>query len=372
MIFMLTEINVTNYGAVGDGTTDRSAAIKAAVDQAGKESYGGLVLIPPGTYLVTSLRLHAHVKLSGTSSWSFRSGGGSTLKANDDTCGCLLDTTEAYGCSISGLCLDGAKQGQEVNGIQFLREDFFDHKEEDTFTVEDCQIRNFTGAGLFLQYACCFSVRHSHIIDNDGDGIYLNSWDGFILDNWLSSNGGWGIRSAADGVNNAAMTLTANRVEWNKKGGFFIQNAKLWSLCGNFFDRCGGPAIHIAEGIEPTPEMDPRWIKLDSHTITVTGNIFHRNGADFDNDLDEKDHSHIRMHSCSNVTITGNTMLQGVGDDNGGKRSPEYGLVVEALSGCTITGNTMWQGYTKRAIWDMGFHMQEVIMTQNSGISKPD
>ena len=118
--------------------------------------------------------------------------------------------------------------------------------------------------------------------------------------------------------------------------------------------------------------MDPRWIKLDSHTITVTGNIFHRNGADFDNDLDEKDHSHIRMHSCSNVTITGNTMLQGVGDDNGGNRSPEYGLVVEALSGCTITGNTMWQGYTKRAIWDMGFHMQEVIMTQNSGISKPD
>ncbi|MEI7439276.1 MAG: right-handed parallel beta-helix repeat-containing protein [Thermoleophilia bacterium] len=48
----LTTFNVRNYGAVGDGITDDTAAIHAARDAAG---VGGSVVFPPGTYLTTGL-----------------------------------------------------------------------------------------------------------------------------------------------------------------------------------------------------------------------------------------------------------------------------------------------------------------------------
>ena len=40
------------YGAIGDGTTDDTAAIQAAIDAA-EAAGGGIVLLPPGTYKVT-------------------------------------------------------------------------------------------------------------------------------------------------------------------------------------------------------------------------------------------------------------------------------------------------------------------------------
>lgn len=44
-------VDVRNYGAVGDGSTDDSAAIQSAVDAA---SPGGSIYFPPGTYYVTT------------------------------------------------------------------------------------------------------------------------------------------------------------------------------------------------------------------------------------------------------------------------------------------------------------------------------
>jgi hypothetical protein len=49
-------LNVRDYGAVGDGTTDDTAAIQAALDIASND----VVHFPPGTYKVTSLTVSAH------------------------------------------------------------------------------------------------------------------------------------------------------------------------------------------------------------------------------------------------------------------------------------------------------------------------
>ena len=47
-------INVKDYGAVGDGTTDDTAAIQAAIDEFQGAGKGGIVYMPPGRYKITS------------------------------------------------------------------------------------------------------------------------------------------------------------------------------------------------------------------------------------------------------------------------------------------------------------------------------
>lgn len=360
----MNQFSITEFGALGDGTTDCTGAIQAALDRAGAQPEGGLVLVPPGVYLTSELRVPAHVELQGAMGWSIRHPGGSVLKLRDSNARCLLNITKAYGCTVNGLTLEGGSLGKDVPGILFDREDFFDRAEEDTLRIERCQIRQFSGAGICLHLVCCFSIRNCQFLDNGGDGLFLNGWDGFILDNWFSGNHGWGIRCAADGVNNSSVSATGNRVEWNKKGGFLLQNAKQWQITGNYFDRSGGPALHIAEGITPTPDMDPRWIKIPCQTISVTGNIFNRSGAN-PGSSGTPDSSQIRMHDCQGVTVTGNTFQTGRDDNGGGVLSPQIGMVLDRLCCCVVANNTLFHGYLEKAILDMGGHTMDTVIENN-------
>ncbi|HEV2782298.1 MAG TPA: glycosyl hydrolase family 28-related protein [Actinophytocola sp.] len=58
--------NVTRFGAVGDGTTDSTAALNAAIDAVGR-SGGGTVLVPAGRYRLTGVvwMHHSNVVLRG-------------------------------------------------------------------------------------------------------------------------------------------------------------------------------------------------------------------------------------------------------------------------------------------------------------------
>lgn len=364
-------INVIDFGAVGDGRTDCTAAIQAAIDAAGKETYGGAVYIPAGVYLTGEIKMHPHVHLQGETGWSIRNSGGSVLKLNDDSAACLLNITGCFGCTVTGLVLDGGLLGEHISGVMFKREDFFDHPEEDTFRIESCQIKYFSGDGVFLQYACAFSIRYCQIMDNEGDGIFFNSWDGFLLDNWLSANRGWGIRCADEGVNNAAMTLTGNRIEGNYKGGLYIKNARLWQITGNYFDRSGGPGIYIAAGTDKISEIDSRWQKITCHCITVTGNIFNRSGANLNGTITEKESCHIWLEECFNVTVSGNTYLVGMNDNDDGILSPQYGMVIDRLKGYIITQNNMYKGFLKEQYLDLGGHGEQVILEGNVGCPVP-
>lgn len=60
--------NVTDeaYGAVGDGVADDTAAVQAAIT-AVSGAGGGIVYLPPGTYLVSSITVPAKVRLIGAS-----------------------------------------------------------------------------------------------------------------------------------------------------------------------------------------------------------------------------------------------------------------------------------------------------------------
>lgn len=68
-------VNVKDYGAKGNGTTDDSAAIQAAVDSRG--ATGGVVLFPPGTYLLSTATIDLPPAMTGR---LVLSGYGATIK----------------------------------------------------------------------------------------------------------------------------------------------------------------------------------------------------------------------------------------------------------------------------------------------------
>jgi hypothetical protein len=59
-------VSVKDFGAVGDGVIDDTAAIQAAIDSA-SSSGGGTVMLPSGTFKVTSLVLKEFVEIEGQS-----------------------------------------------------------------------------------------------------------------------------------------------------------------------------------------------------------------------------------------------------------------------------------------------------------------
>jgi hypothetical protein len=74
-----TVINVTQYGATGDGKTDDTAAIQAAIDAV--PASGGSVMFPPGTYIVApdrtvGIAIKSNLRLAG-------SGAASILRIKD-------------------------------------------------------------------------------------------------------------------------------------------------------------------------------------------------------------------------------------------------------------------------------------------------
>lgn len=259
---MNTIFNVLDYGAVPDGSTDCTSAIQKALDDASQCE--GVVMVPPGRYMTGELRMTGQgVTLQGYSAWSYRSPGSSILVLNDPKAKCLLDITGAFGGAVRGMSLSGELLGDHpIHGIYLHWDEYNGGSEEDTPCVDDCRIDHFTGDGIHLEHIWCFNVRHSMMFQNE-NGIFVDGWDGFILDNWLSYNRGWGFLG---GNVTASVTATGNRVEWNVAGGFRIPFGDSTNITGNFFDRGHGPALYL--GGEKNVSL-----------ISVTGNIFRRSGA---------------------------------------------------------------------------------------------
>lgn len=351
---MTNVLDITAFGAVGDGKTDCTSAIQKALDEAGAAA--GSVVVPPGDYLCGCLKVPRLVSVTGLPAWSFRRNGSSILTLNDPEAPCLLDVSDAAGCVIKGLSLRGGRLGSGVHGILVTHDDYNGAGEEDTPTIEDCRVDGFSGDGVHLNHIWCFSVRHSMLCFNKGHGLYVNGWDGFILDNWMSGNLGAGI--CADKVA-ASVTATGNRFEWNRLAGVSLRDSNTVNLTGNYFDRSGGPALSLigSEGRQ-------------CDTVTVTGNIFNRSGAGDYADtppVDEYDRCHLRAERCVNTVISGNSFRVGMNDGGTGQKSPDYGMVLRHLRGCVIKDNSLLCGSVKQNIVDLGGHEGDVIIKDNAG-----
>ncbi|MHC4885315.1 MAG: glycosyl hydrolase family 28-related protein [Planctomycetota bacterium] len=354
-------INAKAFGATGDGSTDDTAAIQQALDKAAETN--GTVFFPDGTYCCADLQVPPHTGLVGNPTWGYRGTvdykgelSGGVLKLNSEKAKCLLNLTGAVGATVQGLSLTGENLGEGIDGIYLGNEG---RSEEDSPRIDTCRVVRFSGHGLHFERPWCFSLRHSMIAFNKGDGLCLGGWDGFILDNWFSGNGGAGI-----GVRyySSAYTITGNRIEWNRDGGIRLHGGSHYNITGNYVDRAG------TGGIVLMPLGEDR---LPSYCMSVVGNVVNRSGKPeyikaVGGEDDPLNSCQIRIEGAHGITCTGNTMCIGQ-DDGGGQNSPDYGMVLKDLKNCIVKDNVMHIGALKELVRDEGGHGEGVIIKDNVG-----
>ncbi len=347
-------LNILDYGAVGDGATDCTRAIQRALDAAAVRR--ATVFVPDGVYLTSTLRLPPYTGLTGNPLWGFRAVGGSVLKLNDPHAPCLIDLTNGQGATLNGLSLDGGELGKNVHGVMVNNAEYGGHGEENTFRIERCRIDSFSGHGAFLNRVWCYSIRHCMISHSGGDGIHLQGWDAFILDNWLTGNAGAGLAAREK---SASVTFTANRVEWNFGAGIEVCGGDHFIINGNFFDRQGGPGIDLKiRAGTPTSQ------------VTANNNVFYRNGKPERCGTGPYDSSQIRCTDVHGLVLTGNLCEVGRDDPNAGPSenfSPDYGIVYGGLEAAIIKDNVLLKGFKKEMLIDLGNNGDQVIVKDNIG-----
>jgi hypothetical protein len=341
-----TWFDVRRFGAKGDGKADDTKAIQAAVDAAGEK--GGAVWVPPGTYQSGEIRLRRGVGMVGVPGWGYRGPGGSVLRLIDEKASCLLNITGAFGATIDGLSLEGARLGKQIHGIFLNKPDY--GKEEDAFRIERCQVARFSGTGVMLSRVWCFSIRHSMIAYSGGDGIRCLGWDGFVLDNWLSGNRGCGW----EGTGSASVTMTGNRIEWNRRSGILVAAGSHYNVTGNYIDRSGGPGITLEESE-----------KRPARHLAITGNVIYRSGKWAE--AASQDSAQIRLSGARGVTLIGNSLVVGRDDGGRGQWSPSYGIILEKLGNAVVKDNVLHDGALTELLADRGGHAEGVIVRDNPG-----
>ena len=369
---MTNVFDVCDYGAVGDGVTDSTAAFQKAIDLAGEVH--GAVMVPPGMYLCSTLYMKADISMCGFSGWGYRETGGSVIKLSDEKAHCLIDMSGAFGARLRDLQLLGNHaMGENIHGVYIRWEDQVSRLNddpvrednalpedcqigfrEDSVTIESCHIKNFSGNAIHLEKIWGFTVRNCMLIANGGSAIYINGWDGWICDCIMHTNHGAGVY--ADN-RCAAVTMTGNRIEWNRNGGINLVNASLLNITGNYFDRAYGPAVTLIGKAEPC------------YNITATGNIFYRSGKympSFENNKYEN--CHIYLDCGNNLTISGNTFLHGKDDFGEGGYSPDYCVVMKDIESSVISNNTMKGGALVASFADLGGNERDNSTINNVGL----
>jgi len=341
------QIDARNVGAAGDGKSDDTAALQRALDAAGKARAS--VFLQPGVYVTGELHVRAGTSLVGVPAWDYNGPGGPTLRLKSADASCLLNLTEAFGATIQGLALDGRQLGKGIHGIATLRKKWGDN--EDCFRIDGCQVLHFTGDGLHLECGWCFSVRHSMIAYNGGDGLSLRGWDGFILDNWLSGNKRAGYAARQE---NASVTFTANRVEWNGEENMVVAGGDGYQVTGNFFDRAGTCGIALRKRYG-----------YPCSQFTISGNFFKRSGKMAG--AASPDSAQVLLDGVEGVTCVGNSIEAGRDDGGEGAWSPAFGIVFGGLRNAVIKDNVLHDGALKQLIVDKGENQEGVIVADNPG-----
>lgn len=242
---MPTLFNVEDFGAVGDGVTDDTAALQAAIDAAAAAG-GGEVYVPPGTYSLTAdlgssaLLLKANVSIGGAAATSsvlqLAAGSGAVdgiIRVIGDHVGASRLTLDGNRANHSGEVtgwVGGGHDDVTVDSVRAVNSSSygFDLRGE----VSHLEFRNNMASGNGLDGVIANGLSLSTWVDNgavqnDGDGFDI-AGDVEMVDTVARSNGANGV-TIRESVQGTPEMLSGLLIE-NEAAGVRVEGAEGFSL----------------------------------------------------------------------------------------------------------------------------------------------
>ncbi|MFW9968620.1 MAG: glycosyl hydrolase family 28-related protein [Candidatus Odinarchaeota archaeon] len=180
-------VNVKDYGAIGNGTTDDTTAIQSAVDAI---TNGGIVYFPAGTYIISNQITinYDYIKLIGT-------GSASVIKAkNDSDFQYMISATSKTGIYIENLKVDANKSGREPSLTTRTVGIYFASCIESIVinclvvnTIGSGGATNIPGVGIALGGSCSrcqvkdSAIRDCGVIGKAADAVYTAGTQNLIV-----------------------------------------------------------------------------------------------------------------------------------------------------------------------------------------------
>lgn len=186
-------INVKRYGAKGDGVTDDTAAINAAIQ--GTEA--GNVYIPAAKYIISDpIVMKVGVNLVGDSHFANPSNGlGSELYlANGSNCAMISAPPDTPNIVVRGIYLEGNKANQTGGTSYGLYLDHNASGDSDRSLFEDLFINGIDGVGIYnTRKEASFHKCKVQSCTSHGYEATSNCSDTTLVDVLSGHNGGHGV-----------------------------------------------------------------------------------------------------------------------------------------------------------------------------------
>ena len=254
-------VNVKDYGAVGDGVTDDTLSIQAAIDSLPPgirtetgvidEDSGGTVFIPKGLYKITSpLALDSFQCLRGDGKSSViynTSDNSSAIEIGNDA-----DIDVTFGVNIDNLTIRGSNGtattgGHGIHGYAVMKSYFTN------LWVIDC-----TDNAIYIQGSSYLYIQSCTLYNNRGYGIWLFGDDSL----------NWGYTTATH-IENCS-------IKNSYKAGIRLNTAAKTGIHNNTIEVNGitSPEQIGAVGSQTTESFHMNIWSVNSHACIIDNNYF--------------------------------------------------------------------------------------------------
>lgn len=291
-------VSVKDFGAVGNGVADDTAAITAAI---ASSAQGLDVFFPTGTYKVTSaitLPTGRAIRFSGTGAGSIITSTGLSAIFYRNTRGDFVE--------IDSLVFTGSSPAFYYDAQDSplpWNEQFYEYK------ITNCRFLQFVGT-----YHLKFNGAREGIIQNcyfqNGDGVYLDFSINAELHGCIWKNTTFGIRAftGTEGVRLVGSTMLGCG-----HGIWFGSDCTGLSVVGSMIDYCdigvlidSSTAVSIAGSYISSRTADPAvWVIKSTATvpkaINIVGSVLRQNSTDASNKV-------VRVADADDTSIVGNTV----------------------------------------------------------------
>ncbi len=245
-----TDVNILDYGATGDGTTDDYLAFRRAIDSfsAAGDTYtgGGTIIVPGGSYRISqSIRVDKHIVLRGAGgSYSNPS---SVIKPDPGVTGIIIErySSSEFGgagdtSTIENLAVYPNVKSGTAHGFHL----------KSPATLRNCFANNCSGNGFHIVGSLPLAPDLWHLDEcmsqnNDGDGYFIMGGDanaGIAIRCSASTNTGWGFRDSSFLGN----TFVACHTDANVTGPYTVTQTTAQSLLLGCYAEENQPPSSIA------------------------------------------------------------------------------------------------------------------------------